>query len=225
MSIDLVADVGRDEWDEIDVDRKTQHDRTPGSHAIQTNWIAISGAACSGKTTLIVELARRGFGTNREAATDLINRVAGVGAPTSLVKDSQALFHFFILSHQQRQYDALSPLSVRYFDRSMVDTLVYARLRNVEPIDPFEAAARKYRYAAVFILAPLPFRGDTHRLEDGGDEQARQHRMLVDAYAKLGYSVVTIPRADVHDRVDLVINGLRMPTSRHNATGEPSLTD
>ena len=57
---------------------------------VQTNWHVITGAACSGKTTLIDLLADKGFQTEPETARQYIDREMARGQTLDEIFESEA---------------------------------------------------------------------------------------------------------------------------------------
>jgi predicted ATPase len=61
-------------------------------YRLQTNWHVITGAPCSGKTTLIGELAAKGFRTVPESGRAYVERERAQGRTTDeLLEDGAAL--------------------------------------------------------------------------------------------------------------------------------------
>ena len=57
---------------------------------VQTNWHVITGASCSGKTTLIDQLAGKGFQTFPEVARQYFAREIAKGRTMDEIREEQA---------------------------------------------------------------------------------------------------------------------------------------
>jgi len=164
---------------------------------MDTNWIVISGAPCSGKTTLLKELSMRGRVCTNEVAREYLE------SKGSAIRSNEAAFQRRVLELKAGLEMGL-PTDVEFFlDRGIPDTITYFRVAGINPI-----RAAKYcfarRYKKVILLERLPLENDGIRNEDE-DKADFIHEWLARDYNALGYDVNRIPIANTSDRADMVL--------------------
>jgi predicted ATPase len=171
-----------------------------------TNWHIITGAPCSGKTTVIREIERRGFQAIHEVARAYIDRQLGAGRRIDLIKADILQFERHILHTKIRIEDTLEKSEIIFFDRGVPDSIAYY---NLEGLDPAEALkfSRRTRYRKIFFFERFDFLNDGVRSEDE-IIAARLNDLLLEAYGQAGYNPIMVPVMSVKDRTDLVLKGL-----------------
>ncbi len=196
--------------------------RTETDGLTQTNWWVLTGGPSAGKTTIINELAARGYRTVSEAARDIIDEGISEGKTLDEVRGDGVEFQTVIFDRKERREEALPTNELIFFDRgSQGDTLAYLAFvfGDQEPMverdffgrETITAIARR-RYKGIFILDRLPFEKDYARSED--DEQAaRIHNLLQMAYAMLGYEPINVPVMPVEQRVQFILNHVHAESS------------
>src|SRR5213076_2683423 len=114
----------------------------------------ISGGPGSGKTTVLHELARRGYPAAPEAARQIIQEQVESGGTAMPWGDREA-YTLLMLERSIASYLANTPASGPTFsDRGIPDTLCYARLIGPSREGLIRDACRQYRYAPLVFLAP-----------------------------------------------------------------------
>ncbi len=171
-----------------------------------TNWYILTGAPCSGKTSVINELARRGFGVVHEVARAHIEMQLAAGCSLDQIRHDEAAFEQLILDKKAAIEKNLPPGGMIFFDRAVPDSIAYFRLAGLDPSAPI-ALSRRFRYRKIFLLERLPARKDAVRKED--DRTARTiETLLVECYGELGYPLVRIPVSTVPGRADQILEHL-----------------
>jgi predicted ATPase len=170
-----------------------------------SRWMTvISGCSSSGKSSLLSELASRGYCVQPEAGRQIVKEqmsIGGDGLPWANVTKfielcvSRAMFYFNTAAPKEKP---------AVFDRSIIDPISgYEHLGLPMPLHMAEAV-RRYRYAKrVFLTPPWPelFVNDKERLHSFEDAELEYHT-LVRNYRAYGYEVVFIPKASVSERAD-----------------------
>lgn len=174
----------------------------------------ITGGPGAGKTTLIAELAARGFRTHQEAGRSIIRAHGAIAGPAGHGAD-RMLFAELMLSWDMRSW-AEATDGPSFYDRGVPELIGYLRLCDLAVPEHFWRAAHLCRYAEPVFVAP-PWReiyqNDEDRRQDFAEAVATHDRVRA-AYRELGYSIVDLPLADVAARADFVL--------RHCATAESS---
>src|SRR5689334_21959666 len=118
------------------------------------NLIVVSGGPGSGKTTVLHELAARGFPFAPEVARQIVQEQMQSGGVALPWRDREA-YTLLMLERSIRSYLARTPaLRPMFSDRGIPDTLCYARLIGLSGEGFIRDACRKYRYAPLVFLAP-----------------------------------------------------------------------
>jgi predicted ATPase len=171
-----------------------------------SNWCVITGAPCSGKTTVVESLAEMGYQTMPEVARRYLETEIAKGRTLAQIKSDELLFERHILE-EKRQIEAGLPLGERiFFDRGIPDSIAYYRQAGLDISDPVRLS-RRSRYHRVFLLERLPFKDDPIRVED--DDKARAlHHYILESYAMLGYEPIHIPVLPLPERIKRILGYL-----------------
>lgn len=175
---------------------------------IDTNWIIITGAPSSGKTSVIDALARRGYATMEETARALIAEKMSGGLSLGQARADERALQDGILARNAAREAALDPASLVFLDRAVGDSMAYFPLAGLDTA-PVRAAAARFRYRAVFIFDRLPFLRDEVRSEDEGKAE-KLDALSEEGYRALGYDPVRVPVMPVEERADFILSSLDM---------------
>jgi predicted ATPase len=173
---------------------------------LQTNWHVITGAPCSGKTTLIDQLADKGFQTTPEIGRKYIKREMARGRTIDQIRGNSATFARAIKDMQLGIEHGLRATDVIFLDRAFPDCLAFYRVRGLNP-NEILLECFHYRYASVFILDPLPFQENGAR-DDDAAIAGYLNEWLARDYSALGYSVVSVPVLSPQERLTFVLERL-----------------
>ncbi|MFD0710826.1 AAA family ATPase [Paenibacillus sp. GCM10027626] len=177
---------------------------------INEQFIIITGGPGAGKTTLLHEMKRRGQRYVPEVAREIIQSEISLNGDALPWKNTTK-YRDRMLDHSIESYlEAMAqPKDHRlFFDRGIPDTLAYSKLISIPISNKLAAAVQNYRYCKqVFILPPWEeiYHTDHERLQ-GFDEAVATYRIMVETYTELGYELIEVPKLDVGQRADFVIN-------------------
>jgi predicted ATPase len=169
----------------------------------------ISGFSGGGKSTLITELARRGYAVVAEPGRRILaEERAGDGTALPWV-DAAA---FARRALEMSMWDHAAACGLTFFDRGVVDAAVAIAATGGERPEAILAGAR---YDRLFLAPPWPeiYVNDQdrrHTLEQALRDFDRVQR----AYAEAGYAPVMLPRDTVTVRADFVLSNLRIGLRR-----------
>ena len=173
---------------------------------IQTNWCVITGASCSGKTTLIIMLARNGFRTVPEAGRKYFEGELAKGRVIEEIRADPATFtpqvYDIMLEHER----GLRAAEIVFLDRALPDGFAFYRLAGLNP-NQILPDCFQHRYACVFLLNRLPFQKDGVRVADDETAAYLESWILRD-YRALGYQVIEVPVLSPEGRFEFVLRKL-----------------
>jgi predicted ATPase len=172
---------------------------------LKTNWVVITGAPSSGKTTIINCLDGLGYEVCHDVAREVIEN-SRRNLPEISEKEKQRLI-VEILSNKQKSF---SKSKLIFFDYGMPENLVFQELAGVK-INKTKIESIRYKYKAVFLLEPLKIVQDGIRTIDH-ETQQKIHNKINQVYINLGYSPIIIDKVDVEYRLKSIFRHLESTT-------------
>ena len=88
---------------------------------VQTKWCVITGASCSGKTTLINLLPEKGFPIVPEAGRKYFERELAKGRTITEIRDNQAAFTRQVYDLMLEHENGLPTEEIHFLDRALPD--------------------------------------------------------------------------------------------------------
>jgi predicted ATPase len=173
----------------------------------KTNWCVITGAPSSGKTSVIREMAHRGYAIQGEVARELIELGIHHGLTVEQVRQKAAELQKEILEVTLAREMALDPDTLVFLDRGLPDSITYFKIAGLDGMEAI-AVSNLFKYRAVFIFDRLPVVKDEVRTED--EVQAQKiDRMLEEDYTSAGYAPIRVPVMPIEARADFVLEKLK----------------
>ncbi|TYP97149.1 putative ATPase [Sphingobacterium allocomposti] len=174
----------------------------------QHNFYIFTGGPGAGKTTVLNELAGRGYCRVEEDARRIIQEQLDKDG-TALPWKDKAQYTQLMLTAAVASYRAAGSFldSPVFFDRSLVDSYAYATLEDIRLSDADLMIADQIRYnSKVFFFPPWPeiYQNDAARKQTF-DEAVLTSKILRTVYEDHGYDLVDVPKADVVQRADFIL--------------------
>ncbi|MGH1516552.1 AAA family ATPase [Chryseobacterium sp. JK1] len=173
----------------------------------------ITGGPGAGKTTLLNELHHRGCVTVPEEGRRIIKEqiaIHGEGLPWKNKEYFAELMFDASVKTFQNMRDSSFP-EIVFFDRGIVDTLGYLNLENIPIPNEMKVKAEEMMYHKnVFILPPWKsiYRNDEERKQTFEVAQSTfSHIKRI--YQGYGYNLVEVPKAEVKERADFILDFIR----------------
>ena len=172
--------------------------------------VVISGCSGGGKSSLLRELAARGYRVFTEPGRQIVKEQNFIGGPAIPGKNPRKFAELCISRGIHNMILAASTRAHVFFDRSIVDNINGLQWMPGGAPRHFHRALELFRYAEkVFMTPPWPelFRNDperTHSLDDA----IAEYRTLIPAYQRLGHKVIILPKVSVKERVDFILQKL-----------------
>lgn len=173
---------------------------------IKNKYVIISGCSGGGKSTLLSELANRGYQIVLEPGRQIVKEqtvIQGDALPWINLQKflDLALSRYLYQFNAQQQSQQFI-----FFDRGIVDAL---QLNQQQP-DYFQNAANKFKYHHIVFLVPPweeIFASDPERKHDFKSAKKEFDDLLI-KYKNFGYETVLIPKVSVRERVDFILEKL-----------------
>ncbi|XSG82585.1 MAG: AAA family ATPase [Methyloligella sp. ZOD6] len=177
-------------------------------------FVVISGCSGGGKSTLLAELAHRGFHTVEEPGRRIVEEeLAGDGSALPWVDGTAFARRAIAMALADLELADLEKAAALegwvFFDRGLVDAAAYLEHLSGEDALARWDAAHLYHHR-VFLTPPWPeiYRGDAARRHDLDIALAEYDRLLK-TYPALGYETVVLPKDSVAARVDFILATLK----------------
>jgi len=174
----------------------------------------ISGGPGSGKTTVLMELAKLGFKPASEVARQIIQEQMQING-TALPWHDRTAYTRLMLKRSIESYLQHSRIETAMFsDRGIPDTLGYAKLIGLcdhELVEEITDACLEYRYAPIVFLAPPwkeIYETDSERKQDF-DEAERTFTQVSEVYRRCGYESILLPKLTPSARAQFILDRLR----------------
>ena len=174
---------------------------------VQTNWHVITGAPCSGKTTLIDQLAEKGFQTVPEIARQYFEREMARGRTIEEIRENDAALQRCLIDMQLRFEGGLQAIDVLFLDRAFPDCLTFCRVMGLNPNEILSECFH-HHYASVWLLDRLPVPRETPLGPEDEATASFVDEWIARDYSALGYRVVRVPVLSPQERLAFVLERL-----------------
>ncbi|MBW8807240.1 MAG: AAA family ATPase [Lysobacter sp.] len=171
----------------------------------------ITGASGAGKSTLVKALGDRGYCVVPEMALAVVQEQERRGGHLYPWTDLRA-FMQEVLARNLQAYDSARAMRAPvFFDRGLPECIAHMRLLGLEVQAGLAAQAARRRYAStVFVAEPWPEIYVRDRWRRASFERAaRSFEPTVAAYVENGYSLRTLPKLSVEERLEFVLQTAR----------------
>lgn len=163
-----------------------------------TNWVVITGPPSSGKTTLLQLFEAEGETVSHDTTRQLI---------ADEVKKGRAAEEFrFAPDFQPRVLEAMATAQQRldptkriFLEYALPCNIAFHRTEGKELTPGLADAARKYKYAHVFLLDAVGWQKDSQRVEDM-TYQMKVHRHMQDVWKEHGYEPIRLEATSLGER-------------------------
>jgi predicted ATPase len=169
-----------------------------------TNWCVITGAPCSGKTSVLRKLEEKGFKCHPEIARVYIEQEISKGRTLEEIRTDEGEFQKGLINTKLNLEKNTDPNNIVFFDRAMPDSITYYRVGELNPELVFPDCFN-YKYKKIFVFDRLDYVFDGARTEDELTASFLD-KWLEEDYKSLGYDIIRVPVMTVDDRVDFILN-------------------
>jgi predicted ATPase len=172
-------------------------------------FVVISGCSGGGKSTLLIELGRRGYATVEEPGRRIVKEeILGEGLALPWVNKIAFARRAVEIALGDRTAAANRAAGWVFFDRGLLDAAAALQHLTGEPTLTTLGQAHRYHHK-IFLTPPWPeiYVTDSER-RHGLDAAVAEYRRLVDLYPSLGYELTILPKVSVLERADFVLHTL-----------------
>lgn len=168
-------------------------------------FVVLSGCSGGGKSTLLAELAGRGYAVVDEPGRRIVREELDRGGQALPWADAEAFLRRAVVKALEDRRQAEAQAGWVFFDRGLIDAISGLEDMTGEPALAEFGQAHRYN-RTVFLTPPWPEIYETDAERKHGFEQAvTEYGRLVRDYARLGYQTVEVPKRPVGERADFVL--------------------
>lgn len=171
---------------------------------IRNNWSVITGGPCSGKTSTINLLKKRGYGVRGESARRYFRSQIKLGLTNEQIRANPQLLQDNITMLQIKSESKLDKNQHVFLDRALPDSLAYYSFLKLKIPDYLVRACQKSLYGQVFFLEALLFKNDPIRNESEKVSKILE-RHLWRSYIDLGFKPIKVPVMGKSERLDFIL--------------------
>jgi predicted ATPase len=164
--------------------------------------IVLTGGPCSGKSTVLEELAKKGYNVLRETAKEIVAKRKEI----PITKEESEIRQDLIFNEQlKKEEDAEKEIGVLFLDRSLIDGLGYSVLYEGDSsLEKYFPKVLGRKYDKIFLFERLPFSSQGFRPET--DEEANKiHDAMYNIYKRFGYEPINVLKMSVEERVSFIL--------------------
>lgn len=188
------------------LEQELDRDLLSARFKVQTKWHVITGAPCSGKTTMIDQIADKGFQTAPESARAYIEGELAKGRTIEEIREDPAAMTRRVYNLMIRREIELRVDETTFLDRGLPDAPAFYRIAGMDPNQVVPDCFIR-RYATVFMLDRLPYQIDGVRIAD--DPTAEYHDAWIERdYRTMRYEIVRVPVLPPEERLTYVLEML-----------------
>jgi predicted ATPase len=172
---------------------------------VSDRFVVLSGCSGGGKSTLLAELARRGYSVVDEPGRRIVREETARGGTALPWVDPEAFLRRAVEMAMNDRRRAETMAGWVFFDRGLFDAISGLTDMTGEPA--LQELGHKYRYhSTAFVTPPWPEIYETDAERKHGLAQAEaEYRRLVRDYQLFDYAVLEVPKRSVADRADWIL--------------------
>jgi predicted ATPase len=174
--------------------------------------IVITGGPGTGKSSIIIELLKRGY-TCFEEISRQVTIDARKDGIDQLFLTKPLLFSELLLEARAKQYKDAESLDkdLIFLDRGLPDVIAYMDYAASDYPQSFTDTCKEHAYDKVFVLAPWQdiFVSDSERYENF-DQAVEIHDALLNTYKSFGYELIDVPFDTIKKRADFIIDTVNL---------------
>lgn len=171
----------------------------------------ISGGPGAGKSTLLEALRVGGFYCSDEVSRQLIQEQVTLNSHCLPWIDLSCFASLALDRMIAEHRKASAANEIAFFDRAIPDIMAYLQVSGLPVEQPLYKAVEQYPYQRLMFIAPpweAIYINDEERWQTFA-EATTLYRALVDTYQSLGFTIVSLPKVSVAERVAFVLTTIQ----------------
>lgn len=158
----------------------------------KTNWYVITGGPCSGKTTAIELLEKKGYKVQKEAARIYFDKKLALGRKIEEIRKDEGQVQKEILRLKEKIEKSLPKEETIFLDRAIPDSFAYYEAAGLSPKDKYLLSlVKKAHYKKIFLFELLEYKRDDVRTDSKNAKKIEDS--LEKYYLQTGFEVVRVP--------------------------------
>lgn len=174
---------------------------------MKNNWFVITGGPCSGKTTILETLEKKGYKVFYEWARIYIDREIKKGKTIQQIRKNELKFQQKILKLKVDFEKELPKNELVFMERGIPDSVAYYKKCSIEKDKYLEKVLKNCYYKKVFLLELLDYQLDYARTENKEEAKLLQS-LLEKSYQSIKTEVIKVPIMSIEKRVECILNNL-----------------
>lgn len=166
----------------------------------------ITGAPSTGKSSVIEELARRGYTCHEEIAREVIRENLDNKVDVFPWNQMRA-FSDQVFGRMVDLVASFQKEKICFLDRSIVDLIGYMKFANAPVPSKYMQEAMQVGYSPKVFF--MPMWNDIYSMDEERKESINEAQLigdaLFDAYQELGFELIEVPRVSISNRADFIL--------------------
>jgi len=171
----------------------------------------LTGAPCTGKTTILKALGEFGYQIVPEASTILLKDRLKKKLP--LLDNDANSFQKLLLQKQLSLEAKLKNWPLAFIDRGIIDGIAYCKLFKIKPPQELIVRVRQHKYNEIFRIDFLPFFSNDNVRRESLDVAKHIHFLIKETYEEYGYKVIDVPFLSVSKRIKFILKKIKSSES------------
>jgi len=181
----------------------------------------VTGGPCTGKTSLLKELTKRGYTTLDESARQIIESESFLHSQNKTYEPilpwTDLLgFQKLVITNQINNELNVSSKNLVFLDRSLIDGIAYSRLSGLSIDDFVNPLIETADYTQVFFLDRLNFYINDASRTESKEEAIKVHNKLYETYNETNLEIIQVPNIGIEQRADFIETYINGDSSKQN---------
>jgi predicted ATPase len=172
---------------------------------VKNNFVVISGCSGGGKSTLLSELANRGYTIVPEPGRQIVKEQTAINGDALPWINLQKFLELALSRYLYQFNSHIESSKFIFFDRGIIDAVQLDKQAEY-----FQNAAKMFKYnRLVFLVPPWEeiFTSDSERKHDFESAKKEFDELLI-KYKNFGYETILVPKSSVKERADFILEKL-----------------
>ncbi len=176
---------------------------------VASNWIVITGAPGSGKTTIVDDLRRHGHSVVHDAGRHVLENIVRTGVRKDKARSRYMDIQYQVLNKMLEDASSTDVQELVFFDYALPDNLAFLYASGLDWPQEFVDAACKYRYKHAFLVQGEYHADDDPVRTEGSLRRKQLGALLLEIYEILAVPLTIISAGSPFQRMRRILDVLR----------------